>query len=32
VILKEKVGVHCWSALIVGFVGVLVITSRAPAC
>jgi drug/metabolite transporter (DMT)-like permease len=26
VILKEKVGVHRWSALIVGFVGVLVIT------
>jgi len=26
VILKEKVGVHRWSALIVGFVGVLIIT------
>src|SRR5436305_11171044 len=26
VILKEKVGIHCWSALIVGFVGVLIIT------
>jgi len=26
VILKEKVGIHRWSALIVGFVGVLVIT------
>ena len=26
VILKEKVGMHRWSALIVGFVGVLVIT------
>src|SRR5712675_2461644 len=26
VILKEKVGIHRWSALIVGFVGVLIIT------
>src|SRR5215831_967345 len=26
VILKEKVGVHRWSALIVGFLGVLIIT------
>ena len=26
VILKEKVGVHRWSALIVGFIGVLVVT------
>src|SRR5262249_36759774 len=26
VILKEKVGVHRWSALVVGFVGVLIIT------
>ena len=26
VILKEKVGVHRWSALIVGFVGVLIVT------
>ena len=26
VVLKEKVGIHRWSALIVGFVGVLVIT------
>jgi len=26
VILKEKVGIHRWSALIVGFVGVLVVT------
>jgi drug/metabolite transporter (DMT)-like permease len=25
-ILKEKVGIHRWSALIVGFVGVLIIT------
>ena len=27
VILKEKVGIHRWSALIVGFVGVLIITN-----
>ncbi len=26
VILKEKVGIHRWSALIVGFVGILIIT------
>jgi drug/metabolite transporter (DMT)-like permease len=26
VILKEKVGIHRWSALIIGFVGVLIIT------
>src|SRR5438067_6423797 len=26
VILKEKVGIHRWSALIVGFIGVLVVT------
>jgi len=26
VVLKEKVGVHRWSALVVGFVGVLVVT------
>src|SRR6202040_3120309 len=26
VILKEKVGIHRWSALIVGFVGVLIVT------
>src|SRR5580704_11322420 len=26
VILKEKVGIHRWSALILGFVGVLIIT------
>src|SRR3954469_13683384 len=26
VILKEKVGIHRWSALVVGFVGVLVVT------
>ena len=26
VVLKEKVGIHRWSALIVGFVGVLIIT------
>src|SRR6478752_9584196 len=26
VILKEKIGIHRWSALIVGFVGVLIIT------
>ena len=26
VILKEKVGIHRWSALVVGFVGVLLIT------
>ena len=31
VILKEKVGIHRWSALIVGFVGVLIITHPAPA-
>jgi drug/metabolite transporter (DMT)-like permease len=31
VILKEKVGIHRWSALIVGFVGVLIITIPAPA-
>src|SRR5215213_5772423 len=30
VILKEKVGVHRWSALIVGFVGVLIITQPGP--
>ena len=29
VILKEKVGIHRWSALILGFVGVLI---PAPAC
>jgi hypothetical protein len=36
VILKEKVGIHLWSALIVGFVGVLIITHprrrRADGC
>jgi drug/metabolite transporter (DMT)-like permease len=26
VILKEKVGIHRWSALVIGFVGVLIIT------
>jgi len=30
VILKEKVGIHRWSALIVGFVGVLFITHPGP--
>jgi drug/metabolite transporter (DMT)-like permease len=30
VILKEKVGVHRWSALIVGFIGVIVITDPGP--
>src|SRR5499427_5439163 len=30
VILKEKVGIHRWSALIVGFVGVLIITHPGP--
>src|SRR3954449_12236661 len=30
VILKEKVGVHRWSALIVGFVGVLIVTQPGP--
>ena len=31
VILKEKVGIHRWSALIVGFVGVLIITHPGAA-
>jgi drug/metabolite transporter (DMT)-like permease len=30
VVLKEKVGIHRWSALIVGFVGVVVITDPGP--
>src|SRR3954465_14839387 len=30
VILKEKVGVHRWSALIVGFIGVLIVTQPGP--
>jgi drug/metabolite transporter (DMT)-like permease len=30
VILKEPVGVHRWSALIVGFVGVLIVTEPGP--
>src|SRR4051794_32167322 len=30
-VLKEKVGVHRWSALIVGFVGVLVVTHPGAA-
>ena len=30
VILKERVGIHRWSALIVGFVGVLIITEPGP--
>ena len=30
VVLKEKVGIHRWSALIVGFIGVLVITDPGP--
>jgi drug/metabolite transporter (DMT)-like permease len=30
VILKEKVGIHRWSALIIGFVGVLIITHPGP--
>jgi EamA domain-containing membrane protein RarD len=31
VVLKEKVGVHRWSALVVGFVGVLVVTHPGAA-
>src|SRR5438105_12838233 len=31
VILKEKVGIHRWSALIVGFIGVLVVTHPGAA-
>jgi drug/metabolite transporter (DMT)-like permease len=30
VILKEKVGLHRWSALVVGFVGVLIVTEPGP--
>ncbi|MGD9614066.1 MAG: DMT family transporter [Alphaproteobacteria bacterium] len=30
VVLKEKVGIHRWSALIVGFIGVIVITDPGP--
>jgi drug/metabolite transporter (DMT)-like permease len=30
VILKEKVGVHRWSALIVGFIGIVVVTEPGP--
>jgi drug/metabolite transporter (DMT)-like permease len=30
VILKERVGIHRWSALIVGFVGVVIITDPGP--
>lgn len=30
VVLKEKVGIHRWSALLLGFVGVIVITDPGP--
>jgi drug/metabolite transporter (DMT)-like permease len=30
VVLKERVGIHRWSALVVGFVGVLVVTHPGP--
>jgi drug/metabolite transporter (DMT)-like permease len=30
VILKEPVGVHCWSALIVGFAGIVIVTEPGP--
>ena len=31
VVLKEKVGPHRWSALVIGFIGVLVVTHPGPA-
>jgi drug/metabolite transporter (DMT)-like permease len=30
VVLKEQVGIHRWSALVVGFIGVLVVTHPGP--
>jgi len=30
VILKEKVGIHRWSALVLGFIGVIVVTNPGP--